>query len=56
MLDGITERELIRWLQCHEDDIARGIEDFDDLRNVYEAYMGKPAQMMLRPGDGDSAK
>ena len=32
------------WLLIHESDIAYGINDFDDLRTVFRAYIGRKAQ------------
>jgi len=42
-LDPETERELREWLLSRECDIAWGIEDFDDLRDVFEAVIGRKA-------------
>lgn len=46
---GITDEainDLIGFLDCHEDDIAIGINDFSSLRSVFEFYMGRKAETM----------
>ena len=40
-LDPHTERELRNWLLSREMEIALGIEDFDELRSVFNAVVGR---------------
>ena len=39
----IAKKKLEEYLTYHEEDIAIGINDFDDLREVFECIIGKPA-------------
>ena len=36
-----TLQELIRFLEDRESDIAREVEDFNELRNVFEELFGR---------------
>lgn len=41
-LIGEAERDLRDYLLAHERYIAHGIEDFGDLRLVFECFIGRP--------------
>jgi hypothetical protein len=43
-LDEATGRQLRYWLESHEIDIFLGIEDYDELRDVFEAVIGRQAK------------
>ncbi len=44
LIDPATLETLIPWLKSHEDDIARGINDFGELGPVFEALFLEKAQ------------
>ena len=43
-IDETSAKELRDWLMAHETDIAIGLEDYDDLRYVFEAVIGRVAK------------
>ena len=38
-----ADKELTEYLERHEDDIAWGVNDFSDLRNVFKLCIGREA-------------
>jgi len=53
MLDSDTDRRFRWWLEGHELDIYLGIEDYDELRDVFEAVIGRPAKDTRSAAHGD---